>query len=201
MGSDGNRSMKKLSRDDLWGLEQYARERDAFRRTVLAHKQHRRIALGPHATLLCEDFLTMKYQVQEMLRTERIFEPAEIQGELDTYNPLIPDGDNWKATLLIEFAEEGERKRMLTALRGAEHQVWMEVPGAARVYAIANEDMERSNADKTAAVHFMRFQLPAPVISAIKQGATIQMGIDHPVLDYTTTLNDASRNALAADLD
>ena len=166
--------MKKLTRADLWGLEQYASERDKFRRQVLTHKQPRRIALGPHATLLCEDFLTMKYQVQEMLRTERIFEPAEIQGELDTYNALIPDGDNWKATLLIEYADEAERKRMLTALRGTEHQVWMEVPDAQRVYAIANEDMERSNDDKTAAVHFMRFQLPADVITAIKRGGAIR---------------------------
>ncbi len=193
--------MKKLNRADLWGLEQYAAERDEFRRQVLAHKQSRRIALGPHATLLCEDTLTMKYQVQEMLRTERIFEPAEIQGELDTYNALIPDGENWKATLLIEYADEAERKRMLTALRGAEHQVWMEVPDAPRVYAIANEDMERSNDDKTAAVHFMRFQLPADVISAIKRGAAIRMGIAHPVFDYATTLSDASRVSLAADLD
>lgn len=193
--------MHKLSRADLWGLEQYASERDAFRAKVLAHKAPRRVALGPHATLLFEDYLTMKYQVQEMLRTERIFEPSEIQGEIDAYNPLIPDGDNWKATLLIEYADVEERRAMLAQLRGVEDRVWVAVPGSERVFAIANEDMPRSNDDKTAAVHFLRFQLPNQVIATIKQGAAIRMGIDHPMMEIAVTLSAESAAALAADLD
>ncbi len=193
-------SRQKLTRADLWGLEQYASERDGFRARVLAHKVPRRIALDAHATLLFEDFLTMKYQVQEMLRTERIFEPSEIQGEIDAYNPLIPDGDNWKATLLIEYADVEERKVALAQLRGVEDRVWAQVPGGERVFAIANEDMPRSNDDKTAAVHFLRFQLPAAAIAAIREGAGIRMGIDHPAMNCAVDLDAASVRSLAADL-
>ena len=192
--------MKKLTRADLWGLEQYASERDAFRTQVLAHKAPRRVALGPHATLLFEDYLTMKYQVQEMLRTERIFEPSEIQGEIDAYNPLIPDGDNWKATLLIEYADVEERKVALARLRGVEDRVWVEVGGGERVFAIANEDMPRSNDDKTAAVHFLRFQLPAGALAAIRAGSGIRMGVDHPGMACAVDLGDASVTSLAGDL-
>lgn len=192
--------MRKLSRADLWSLEQYARERDAFRRMVLEHKKPRRIALGPHATLLFEDFLTMKYQVQEMLRTERIYEPKEIQGEIDAYNLLIPDGDNWKATLLFEWEDPAERAKQLERLRGAEDRVWVERDGCARIYAIANEDMERSNETKTAAVHFLRFQLTAEAITALRGGAALRMGIDHSVLGYVCILGPENRAALMADL-
>ena len=142
--------MRKLSRDCLWGLEEYAVRRPAFRQTVIAHKERRRIALGPHATLLFEDFLTMKYQVQEMLRAERIFEPAAIQDEIETYNPLIPDGDNWKATFLIEYEDVRERAAALARMPGVEHRVWLQVGALPRTFAFANDDMERTERDKTA---------------------------------------------------
>ncbi len=194
--------MERLNRSKLWSLEQYAVERDAFRARVIAHKRPRRIALGPHATLAFEDFLTMKYQVQEMLRAERIFSPEEIAEEIRAYDPLIPDGHNWKATFMIEYENVDERKAALAKLRGVEHKVWVAVAGFERVYAIANEDLERSTEEKTAAVHFLRFELGPEMIRALKEtDAAITMGIDHPDMQYTTgPLPSPSRASLIADL-
>ena len=193
--------MRKLERAALWSLERYAEERPAFRARVLAHKRNRRVSLGPHATLLFEDFLTMRYQVQEMLRAERIFERAEIEGEIAAYNPLIPDGSNWKATLLLEYQDADERRRALARMAGIEHQVWVEATGYGRVFAAANEDMERSTDDRTAAVHFLRFELGAALIDALKAGADLAMGIDHEALPYRVEVGAQMRDALVRDLD
>ncbi|MCO4811197.1 MAG: DUF3501 family protein [Gammaproteobacteria bacterium] len=171
--------MQKLSRDDLFSLEQYAESRDAFRDKVLAHKRDRRLALGTNAALYFEDRLTMQYQVQEMLRIERIFEADGINEELDTYNPLIPDGSNWKATFMVEFAEAEERRAMLTQLVGIEDRVYMQVADFDRVFAIADEDLERADEDKTSAVHFLRFELSPEQAAALKDGAALSAGIDH----------------------
>ncbi len=193
--------MQKLSRAELWSLEEYAVERDAFRRTVMAHKKPRRIALGPHATLLFEDFLTMKYQVQEMLRVERIFEPAAIEDEISTYNPLIPDDANWKATFLIEYEDVSERDAALRRMPGVEHRVWVGVGGRARVFAFANDDLDRTDDDRTAAVHFLRFEFDGERIAAIRAGAPVTIGIDHDELRCETTLAPATVASLARDLD
>ena len=171
--------MDKLSVEDLMSLEQYARERPAFRARVLEHKRNRKLAVGPNVTWSFEDRLTMQYQVQEMLRAERIFEPEGIREELDAYNPLIPDGSNWKATLLIEFPDVDERQRQLAKLIGLEDRCWVQVRGHDRVYAIADEDLERENAEKTSAVHFLRFDLTAAMVAALKSGATLAAGVDH----------------------
>ena len=191
----------KLSRDDLYSLEQYAEARSAFREKVLAHKKNRRLDLGTNAALYFEDRLTMQYQVQEMLRIERIFEAAGIRDELDAYNPLIPDGSNWKATFMIEFPDVDERRAMLQQLRGVEDRVFVKVDGFDRVFAIADEDLERATADKTSAVHFLRFELPVAMIDSIRSGAAFGFGIDHP--NYTAEvypLPEGSRQSLAADL-
>ncbi len=171
--------MDKLTGEDLMGLERYARERPAFRARVLEHKRNRKLAVGPNVTWSFEDRLTMQYQVQEMLRAERIFEPEGIREELDAYNPLIPDGSNWKATLLIEFPDVDERQRQLAQLIGLEDRCWVQVRGHDRVYAIADEDLERENAEKTSAVHFLRFELTPPMISALESGAALAAGVDH----------------------
>ncbi len=192
--------MKKLSRGDLMSLEQYAEARADFRTKVMAHKANRRVALGDNATLVFEDLLTIQYQIQEMLRVERIFEASGIDEELESYNPLIPDGSNWKGTLLIEYPDVAERREALVRLRGVEHKIWVQVAGHDKVFAIANEDMERSNDDKTAAVHFVRFEHTAAAIADIKAGGQVQLGIDHPELPYQITLSDAARDSLAADL-
>ena len=193
--------MRKLDRAALWTLERYAEERPAFRARVLAHKHVRRVRLGPHATLLFEDFLTMRYQVQEMLRAERIFEPAEIEAEIAAYNPLIPDGANWKATLMFEYQDAGERRRALAGMPGIEHRVWAEVAGRERLFAAANDDMERSTDAKTAAVHFLRFELGPGRVAALRAGAGLAMGIDHDALPYRVEVADAVRDALVRDLD
>ena len=193
--------MEKLTRNGLWSLERYAAERPAFRARVMAHKRLRQVALGPHATLFFEDCLTMRYQVQEMLRAERIFETDEIQGELDAYNPLIPDGQNLKATLMFEYADVDERHRALARMVGIEHRVWVRVEGFEPVFGVANEDMERSNEEKTAAVHFLSFELPAAAIAALRAEAALKMGIDHAALPYAVTVADAVRTALAKDFD
>jgi len=191
--------MTKLSRASLWSLEQYAEERPAFRAEVIEHKKNRRIALGPHATLYFEDFTTMKYQVQEMLRTERIFEAKEIEEEIAAYNPLIPDGSNLKATFMIEYADVAERRAALAGLVGVENRVWIQVGDGAKVFGVANEDLTRSTEEKTSAVHFLRFELAPDAINAWKRGASITMGIDHPNLEQSLELNAAQRQALAAD--
>jgi Protein of unknown function (DUF3501) len=193
--------MNKLSPTDLMSLEQYARERPAFRARVLEHKSGRQITVGPNATWSFEDRLTMQYQVQEMLRAERIFEPAGILDELGAYNPLIPDGSNWKVTLLIEFASPEERARALARLKGIEQRCWVQVGGLERVFAIADEDMPRENAEKTSAVHFLRFELTPPMIAALREGARLSAGIDHEHYRHqVAVVPDAVRQALIADL-
>ena len=192
--------MQKLNRAELWSLEQYAAERAAFRSQVIAHKEPRRVALGPHATLLFEDFLTMKYQVQEMLRVERIFEPAAIEEEIETYNPLIPDGRNWKATFLIEYEDVKERAAALARMPGVEHRVWLQVGDTPRSFAFANDDLERTDRNKTAAVHFLRFELDAAQIAGVRTGADVSMGIDHDELRCAVSLSKESVASLANDL-
>src|SRR2546423_9247509 len=169
-------------------LEAYAQERAGFRARVLEHKQKRTVHLGAHLTVLFEDELTIRYQVQEMLRIERIFEEDGIQGELDAYNPLVPDGSNWKATLLIEYPEVEERKRMLARLKGIERRVWVQVQGCERVYAIADEDLERENEEKTSSVHFLRFELEAPMRERLRAGAALTFGVEHPQYRATSAL-------------
>ena len=193
--------MNKLARSDLFSLEQYAAQRNEFRAKVMAHKKNRHVTIGAHVTLYFEDRLTMQYQIQEMLRAERIFEPSGIAEELDAYNPLIPDGDNWKATLMIEYENVNERRDALERLQGIEGRVWARVDNLAKVWAIADEDMDREDETKTAAVHFLRFQLPADAISAVKQGRDIGFGIDHPEYNYDVApVPENIRKALAVDL-
>ena len=189
-----------LTRDDLWSLEEYAGRRAEFRQQVLAHKKLRQVALGPHATLYFEDQLTMHYQVQEMLRVERIFEAAEIEEELEAYNPLIPNGSNWKATFMIEYGDVEERQRALANMGGIEETVWVQVGDGTKAYAIANEDMERTRDSKAAAVHFMRFELSDRDLAELRQGAAVHMGLDHASLATSVTLEAAVREALCKDL-
>jgi hypothetical protein len=192
--------MNKLSAAELMSLEQYARERPAFRARVLEHKGARQLAVGPNATWSFEDRLTVQYQVQEMLRVERIFEPQGVADELNAYNPLIPDGSNWKATLLLEY-DPLERPRALALLKGIEDRCWVQVAGHERVFAIADEDLERENAEKTSAVHFLRFELGAPMIASLHAGAQLAAGMDHPHYGYAVDpLPEPLRRALAADL-
>ena len=191
----------RLERSDLMSLEQYAERRNEFRRKVIEHKKHRRVGIGPHLNLYFEDRLTIQYQIQEMLRIEKIFEAAGITEELDAYNPLIPDGQNLKATAMLEYQDVAERKRQLAMLRGIENLVYIQVAGFEPVYAIANEDLERSNAEKTSAVHFMRFELDPGMISALKGGAALTMGSNHDLYRYNTEIGPESRTALLADLD
>ena len=189
-----------LTRDDLWSLEEYAGRRAEFRQQVLAHKKLRQVALGPHATLYFEDQLTMHYQVQEMLRVERIFEAAEIEEELEAYNPLIPNGSNWKATFMIEYGDIEERQRALANMGGIEETVWVQVGDGTKAYAIANEDMERTRDSKAAAVHFMRFELSDQDLAELRQGAAVHMGLDNASLANSVTLEAAVREALCKDL-
>ena len=192
---------RKLTRDDLMPLEQYHRERATFREQVMHHKALRQVCLGAHATLYFEDRLTIQYQVQEMLRVERIFEAEAIQEELDAYVALIPDGDNWKATFMIEYPDVEERKVALERLVGIEHQLWVQVGAHARVTGIADEDMERSREAKTSAVHFVRFQLTPDMVDAARGGAPIAIGVSHPLYSYSfDPVPDAVRAALANDL-
>lgn len=196
----GNLPVGKLTRDDLYSLEKYAAIRPEFRARVIAHKANRRLAIGAHATLYFEDSLTMQYQVQEMLRLERIFEPEGIQQELDVYNPLIPDGSNWKATFMVEYEDVGERRAALSRLKGIEKTVWVRAEGCAKVYPVANEDMDRETEDKTSAVHFLRFELKPEMVAAIKRGATVRAGIDHPNYREEVELPPQVRSSLAGDL-
>lgn len=191
--------MEKLTRQDLFSLEHYAERREAMRREAIAHKKNRRISVGGHIRLLFEDRVTIQYQVQEMLRVERIFEAKGIQDELDAYNPLIPDGDNWKATMLIEYEDVAERQRELALLKGVEDRVYVEV-GGRRVYAIADEDLERENAEKTSSVHFLRFQFDAAALGALRGASAVKIGVDHPHYASTVELEAAQRQALVADL-
>ncbi len=193
--------MSKLNRDDLFSLERYAELRPEFRARVMAHKKNRQLQIGPNARLYFEDALTMQYQVQEMLRIERIFEAAGIQDELDAYNPLIPDGSNWKATFMMEYPDEAERRAQLQRLLGIERHVWAQVADFARVTPIADEDLEREDEDKTSSVHFLRFELSAQMVEAVKNGAAVSMGIDHPVYTHAAEpIPQNIRDSLAADL-
>ncbi|MEJ2531852.1 MAG: DUF3501 family protein [Halioglobus sp.] len=194
--------MPNLSRADLWSLEEYAEVRPSFRSEVMAHKKTRQVALGDHARLYFEDLLTIKYQIQEMLRIEKVFEADGILEELEAYNPLIPDGHNWKATFMIEYADPAQRALRLAEMIGIEDKVWLQVEGCDRVYPIADEDLERDNADKTSSVHFLRFELAPTMIAAVHSGAAITAGIDHPA--YTidgVILDPAVRDSLANDLE
>lgn len=192
--------MNKLTRADLMNLEQYSEQRQAFRAKVIAHKLPRKIALGPNASLYFEDRLTIQYQIQEMLRVERIFEAPGIEEELEAYNPLIPDGSNWKATFMLEFPNPEERKVRLTQLHGIEKQTWVQVHGFEPVFAIANEDLQRETIEKTAAVHFMRFELTQAMCTAVKTGAAISMGVNHVNYTQRTALSAVACQSLAADL-
>ena len=189
-----------IDRDSLLSLEAYAKQRNEFRAKVMEHKKRRTVHLGGHVTLQFEDELTIRYQVQEMLRIERIFEEEGIQGELDAYNPLIPDGANWKATMLIEYPDPEERRRMLGVLKGIERQVWVQVDGAERVYAIADEDLERETEEKTSSVHFLRFELSAAMRDRLRGGAKVRVGVDHPKYTAALELAPEVRGALASDL-
>jgi hypothetical protein len=191
--------MNPLSREELFSLEKYAEQRPAFRAQVLEHKKHRRVDIGPNLSLYFEDRLTIKYQVQEMLRIERIFEPDGIQEELDAYNPLIPDGSNLKCTAMLEFADVAVRRERLAQLVGIEHVVWLKVQGHDRVYAISNEDLERSTEEKTSAVHFMRFELTPEMIDSLRQGASLEFGTDHAGYPYSTDVSAETREALLQD--
>ncbi len=193
--------MSKLTRSDLYSLEKYAEVRSEFRARVMAHKQTRRLAVGPSATLYFEDRLTMQYQIQEMLRIERIFDAAGIQDELDAYNPLVPDGGNWKATFMVEFPDIEERRRELARLIGIEDRVWVQVADFDRVYAIADEDLEREDADKTSSVHFLRFELSPEMVKAVQAGSAISVGIDHEHYRHAVEpVSAAVRDSLAGDL-
>jgi len=173
-------SMAQISRDSLWTLEHYARIRNQFRQEVIAHKRIRQVALGEHITLFFEDEKTIRYQIQEMLRIEKTFEESGIQDELDAYNPLIPDGRNFKCTMMIEYPNPEVRKTELAKLKGVEDRVWVQVEGREKVFAIADEDLERENEEKTSSVHFMRFELDEDMAGALKYGVGLAMGVDHP---------------------
>jgi hypothetical protein len=195
-------TIRKLAVGDLYSLEQYARQRADFRPQVIAHKKARTIHCGPAMTWIFEDRLTVQYQVQEMLRIERIFEPEGIEDELAAYNPLIPDGTNWKATLLIEYPDPEQRRHELARLKGVEDACWIQVAGHARVAAIADEDIDRENDEKTSSVHFLRFELTPGMVTAAKAGAAISLGVDHAAYRHAVEpLPEASRASLAADLD
>ena len=197
-----HKTMHKIARDSLLSLEAYARQRKEFRAKVMAHKRDRTVHLGAHVTLIFEDELTLRYQVQEMLRIERTFEEQGIQDELDAYNPLIPDGRNLKATMMIEYADAEERKHALSKLKGVEDRVWVQVEGCARIYAIADEDLERENEEKTSAVHFLRFELNDGMARALKYGVGLSMGVDHPNYQAeVSTVAAGVRASLAQDMD
>ena len=189
-----------IKRESLLSLEAYARERNAFRAKVIEHKRNRSVQLGAHLTLQFEDELTIRYQVQEMLRIERIFEEDGIRGELDAYNPLVPDGGNWKATMMIEYPDPDERRRMLAKLKGVEDRTWVQVEGGDKVYAVADEDLERENEEKTSAVHFLRFELDPGMREKLRAGAQLRMGVDHPEYRESVAVPEDVRRALLADL-
>lgn len=188
--------MPRITRDSLLSLEAYARQRNDFRTRVIAHKKNRSVQIGEHVTLIFEDELTVRYQIQEMLRIERTFEDAGIAGELEAYNPLVPDGSNWKATMLIEYPDPQQRQQWLARLIGIEDRVWVQVGGQPKVFAIADEDLERENAAKTSAVHFLRFELADSVKQALRGGADISVGIDHPA--YAAALSPLPGNVRAS---
>ena len=196
-----NTTKSRITRESLMSLEAYAKARPEFRAKVIAHKRLRSVHIGDHVTLLFEDELTIRYQIQEMLRIEKQFEEAGIQDELDAYNPLVPEGRNFKATMLIEYADESERREQLGKLKGIENRTWIQVEGSPRVYAIADEDLPRENAEKTSAVHFLRFELSDEMAAALKYGVSLAIGVDHP--SYRAAhdpVNVDTRAALVRDL-
>jgi hypothetical protein len=194
-------TMPRITRESLMTLEAYAKARKDFRAKVIAHKKARTVHLGGHVTLVFEDELTMRYQIQEMLRIEKIFEEEGIQGELDAYNPLVPDGSNFKATMLIEYEDVDERRRALAGLKGIEDRVYVQVEGCPRVHAIADEDLERENEEKTSSVHFLRFELTKEMVAALKYGVGLGIGVDHPNNRADIPrVGDETRTALLADL-
>ncbi len=194
--------MNKLDRSQLYSLEEYAEKRAEMRARVMAHKQNRRLPIGPNATLYFEDKETIHYQVQEMLRVEKVFEAAGIEDELEAYNPLIPDGTNWKATFMLEYDKEEERRVQLAKLLGIDQAVWMRVGKLDIVRPISNEDLERETEDKTSAVHFLRFELDEDMIQALKSGESISAGIDHQHYSYSLTPIPANiQSSLINDLD
>jgi hypothetical protein len=192
--------MDKLTHDDLYTLEAYEKLRSEFRARVMEHKQHRRLPLGDHVMLIFEDRLTMQYQVQEMLRAEKIFTEAGIAEELGTYNPLIPDGLNWKATMMIEYPDPAERQAALERLLGIEERVWAGTDDSQRIFAVADEDLERSNDVKTSSVHFLRFELPPDAVAALKNGAPLWFGINHAEYECAQAVSAATCESLIADL-
>ncbi len=193
--------MAALSRADLWSLEEYAERRPTFRTEIMAHKKDRQVALGEHARLYFEDKLTIRYQIQEMLRIEKVFEADGINEELEAYNPLIPDGHNWKATFMIEYDEPQERAQQLSQMIGIEDKVWLQVESCERVYPITDEDLERDNEHKTSSVHFLRFELTPSMIAAVHRGGTVCTGVDHPAYTVESMLlAPAVRDSLANDL-
>lgn len=192
----------KLSREDLLSLEQYSMERNAFRERVMAHKKNRRLPLGNHLSLYFEDQLTMQYQIQEILRAEKIFEANDIEEELEAYNPLIPDGTNLKVTLMIEYKDPEARMAALSRLIGIERQTWIQVAGFDKVYPIANEDLERETEDKTSAVHFLRYEFDEAMIASVKEGAAINAGVEHENYQHTLTpVPQNIRDSLASDFE
>ena len=194
--------MQKLTRDDLYSLEKYAEVRPAFRTEVMAHKKNRQLAIGPNVTLYFEDRTVMHYQIQEILRAERVFEAEAIEEELETYNSMIPDGPNWKATFMIEFAEEAERRQALASMIGIESQVWVKVNGFDEVIPVSDEDLERENENKTSSVHFMRFELSSAMVAALKQGGALSAGVHHPAYEHTIDpVPQHIRDSLVSDLD
>jgi len=193
--------MATITRESLMSLEQYAKARKDFRARVMAHKQNRKLQLGEHVMLAFEDELTMRYQIQEMLRAERIFEEEGIEDELQAYNPLVPDGSNWKATMLIEYPDVEQRQRALAKLIGVEDRVWVQVEGQPRVYAIADEDLERETEQKTSSVHFLRFELTEAMKQALRDGQALGVGIDHPNYNVTVArVPEGVRQSLINDL-
>ena len=190
----------KLTKTDLWSLEEYSNLRQDFRKMVIAHKKNRQLSLGDHATLYFEDSITMKYQIQEMLRIEKIFESASIEEELNAYNPLIPDGDNWKATFMIEFPDPEERAICLEQLVGIEDTIWVGTNDRNKIYAISNEDLDRSREEKTAAVHFMRFQIDENTLQELNSGKALIAGVDHPKMPFQTIVSAPVRSSLLNDI-
>jgi hypothetical protein len=200
MNNQAITAMNKITRDSLMSLEAYAKARPEFRAKAIAHKKLRTVHIGDHVTLLFEDELTCRYQIQEMLRIEKTFEEQGILDELEAYNPLIPGGRDFRATMMIEYGDEAERRVALTKLKGIERKTWVQVEGAKKVYAIADEDLERENETKTSAVHFMRFPLTEEMAAALKYGVTLQMGVDHSQYTAVVDVNAETRNALVKDL-
>lgn len=194
--------MQKLTRNDLYSLEEYSNKRDDFRQKIMQHKKFRRLDLGNHISLFFEDRLTMQYQIQEMLRTEKIFESDAIQEELDAYNPLIPEGSNLKATMMIQYDNVDERRKALREFVGIENQIWLRVNDQNKVFPIADEDLERSGVDKTSAVHFLRFEFSEPMVSALKNGETLSAGVNHPAYQFAMEdIPDAIKQSLISDFD